>query len=187
MGEKDRGRKGPRDHGLDLDRIQKLIDLLAEREIGEFEMETNGFRVRIRRDSSRRPASPAGEPAQAGTQGESLGSASLAAPAPLSVAPPSADATAAGELADDSAEDVFVIKSPIVGTFYASPAPKAPPFVKLHDSVQVGQVLCIVEAMKLMNEIESEVAGEIVRIYIESGQPVEYGQPLFAILPSHKK
>jgi len=87
----------------------------------------------------------------------------------------------------ESAEDVFIIKSPIVGTFYASPAPNAPPFVKLHDSVQVGQVLCIVEAMKLMNEIESEVAGEIARIYIESGQPVEYGQPLFAIMPSHKK
>ena len=183
MGQKERSRKGARDPDWNLEKIQKLIDLLAEREIGEFEMETNGFRVRIRRDSSRRPASPAGEPAQAGTQGESLGSASLAAPAPLSVAPPSADATAAGELADDSAEDVFVIKSPIVGTFYASPAPKAPPFVKLHDSVQVGQVLCIVEAMKLMNEIESKVGGRIVKILAENGQAVEYGQPLFLIEP----
>jgi acetyl-CoA carboxylase biotin carboxyl carrier protein len=187
MAEKNRGRKGSRDPDWNLEKIQELIDLLAEREIGEFEMERNGFRVRIRRDTSKRPASPAGEPAQSGRPGESLGSVPLAAPAPLSAATPSPEATAAAEPAADSAEDVFIIKSPIVGTFYASPAPNALPFVKLHDAVQVGQVLCIVEAMKLMNEIESEVAGEIVRIYIESGQPVEYGQPLFAIMPSHKK
>jgi len=79
------------------------------------------------------------------------------------------------------------MKSPIVGTFYAAPAPDAPPFAKIGDVVQLGQVLCIIEAMKLMNELESEVAGEIVRIYVESGQPVEYGQSLFAIKPSRKK
>jgi oxaloacetate decarboxylase alpha subunit len=74
-----------------------------------------------------------------------------------------------------------------VGTFYAAPAPNAPPFVKLGDVVQVGQVLCIIEAMKLMNELEAEVAGEIVRVYVENAQPIEYGQSLFAIKPSHKK
>ena len=79
------------------------------------------------------------------------------------------------------------MKSPIVGTFYAAPASSAPPFVKLGDVVQVGQVLCIIEAMKLMNELESEVAGEIVRIYVENGQAVEYGQSLFAISPLHTK
>jgi len=79
------------------------------------------------------------------------------------------------------------MKSPIVGTFYAAPAPNAPPFVKVGDTVQVGQVLCIIEAMKLMNELEAEVAGEVVRVYVENGQPVEYGQSLFAIEPSHKK
>ena len=78
------------------------------------------------------------------------------------------------------------MKSPIVGTFYAAPAPNAPPFAKVGDVVQLGQVLCIIEAMKLMNELESEVAGEIVRIYVESGQPVEYGQSLFAIKPSRR-
>ena len=187
MGQKERSRKGARDPDWNLEKIQKLIDLLAEREIGEFEMERNGFRVRIRRDSPKRLDSPTGEPAQARRRREPLGSVPLAAPAPVTLAAPSPEATAAAEPVAESAEDVFIIKSPIVGTFYASPAPNAPPFVKLHDSVQVGQVLCIVEAMKLMNEIESEVAGEIARIYIESGQPVEYGQPLFAIMPSHKK
>ena len=99
--------------------------------------------------------------------------------------PSAAEAPAEG--ASESAEDLHIIKSPIVGTFYASPAPNAPPFVQLGDAVQVGQALCIIEAMKLMNEIESEVAGEVVRTYVETGQPVEYGQLLFAIRPSHKK
>ena len=87
----------------------------------------------------------------------------------------------------ESLEGLHLIKSPIVGTFYSAPGPDAPHFVKLGDVIQVGQVVCIVEAMKLMNEIESDVAGEIVRIYIENGQPVEYGQSLFAIKPSHKR
>jgi acetyl-CoA carboxylase biotin carboxyl carrier protein len=82
---------------------------------------------------------------------------------------------------------MITIASPIVGTFYRSPSPDADPYVEEGDYVRKGQVLCIVEAMKLMNEIESEVAGEIVRIYIENGQPVEYGQSLFAIKPSHKR
>jgi acetyl-CoA carboxylase biotin carboxyl carrier protein len=86
----------------------------------------------------------------------------------------------------ETLEDVHIIKSPIVGTFYSAPSPSAPPFVNVGDVVQVGQPLCIIEAMKLMNEIESEVAGEIVRIYVENGQPVEYGQSLFAIRPSHQ-
>jgi acetyl-CoA carboxylase biotin carboxyl carrier protein len=80
-----------------------------------------------------------------------------------------------------------MVKSPIVGTFYASPAPDAEPFVQVGDHVEPGQVLCIIEAMKLMNEIESDVAGEIIRIHVENGQPVEYGEPLFSIRPTRKK
>jgi acetyl-CoA carboxylase biotin carboxyl carrier protein len=95
--------------------------------------------------------------------------------------------TAADSSTTESIEDLYIIKSPIVGTFYNAPSPNAPPFVKAGDVVHAGQVLCIIEAMKLMNDIESEVAGEIVRIYAENGQPVEYGQSLFAIKPSHKK
>jgi acetyl-CoA carboxylase biotin carboxyl carrier protein len=83
--------------------------------------------------------------------------------------------------------DSHVVKSPIVGTFYASPSPGAEPFVKIGDYVETGQTLCIVEAMKLMNEIESDESGEVVRIFAENGQPVEYGQPLFGIRPSRKK
>ena len=81
-------------------------------------------------------------------------------------------------------EDLYIVKSPIVGTFYEAPSPGSPPFFKLGDTVQVGQILCIIEAMKLMNEIEVEVSGEIVKRLVNNGQPVEYGQPLFSIRQS---
>jgi acetyl-CoA carboxylase biotin carboxyl carrier protein len=156
--------------------IEQLIDLLVAREISEFEMEQDGLRLRIKRGLSHEPppGSVAFPPYYTG-----LREASSSAPS---------DALAAADSSPtDSAEDLYVIKSPIVGTFYNAPSPNAPPFVKLGDVVQVGQVLCIIEAMKLMNEIESEVAGEMLRIYVENGQPVEYGQSLFAVKPSHKK
>jgi acetyl-CoA carboxylase biotin carboxyl carrier protein len=86
-----------------------------------------------------------------------------------------------------SSEDLHLIKSPIVGTFYGAPTPGAEAFVKVGSHVESGQTLCIVEAMKLMNEIESDASGEITRVYVENGQPVEYGQPLFGIRPSRKK
>ena len=84
----------------------------------------------------------------------------------------------------DEDAGLHIVKSPIVGTFYESPSPGSPPFVKPGDIVEAGQVLCIVEAMKLMNEIESDVAGEIVKRFVQSGQPIEYGQPLFSVRPS---
>jgi acetyl-CoA carboxylase biotin carboxyl carrier protein len=86
-----------------------------------------------------------------------------------------------------STEDLHLVKSPIVGTFYESPSPGTEAFVKVGSYVEMGKVLCIVEAMKLMNEIESDVSGEVIRIFVENGQPVEYGQPLFGIRPSRKK
>ena len=86
-----------------------------------------------------------------------------------------------------SKEDLHLIKSPIVGTFYGAPSPGAEAFVKVGSHVESGQTLCIVEAMKLMNEIESDASGEVIRVYVENGQPVEYGQPLFGIRPSRKK
>ena len=84
-------------------------------------------------------------------------------------------------------EELHVIKSPIVGTFYAAPSPEAPPFVKVGDNIQAGQVVCIIEAMKLMNEIEADMGGEVVGVLAENGQPVEYGQSLFALRPARKK
>jgi acetyl-CoA carboxylase biotin carboxyl carrier protein len=156
----------------DLKEIEELIALLTERQIAEFEMEKAGMRIRIRR----------------GSGGEGFMTAALPVSASPLAAPPTHGKTAPAEAStEESTEGLYIVKSPIVGTFYAATAPNAPAFVKLGDTVQVGQVLCIIEAMKLMNEIESEVAGEVVRIYAENGQPVEYGQSLFAIKPSLKK
>ncbi len=180
------GKSTRRDKGTEntwnLEELQSLIDLLEKREISEFEMEKAGMRIRIRRGNSRVEGYAPVFAADAAV--------SLPPRAPRPAPPAEAgEAVAPTEhtVAGESTEGLYIVKSPIVGTFYASPAPNAPPFVKLGDHVDVGQVLCIIEAMKLMNEIESEVAGEIVRVYLENGQPVEYGQSLFAIKPSHKK
>jgi len=169
-----------------LKEIEQLIDVLIERQVTEFEMEQAGAKIRVKRGSysvSNPGASEAyvADPVSAAI---SLPPAapSVPAPEPIPVEEP-----LAGETSAESTEDLYVMKSPIVGTFYAAPAPNAPPFVNVGDVVALGQVLCIIEAMKLMNELEAEVAGEIVRIYVESGQPVEYGQSLFAIKPSRKK
>jgi len=169
-----------------LKEIEQLIDVLIDRQVTEFEMEQNGAKIRVKRGNY--PVSTPGA-------GEAYVADPVAPPlSPLPAAPsvPAPEPLPAGEPftaepAAESTEDLYIMKSPIVGTFYAAPAANAPPFVKVGDVVQLGQVLCIIEAMKLMNELEAEVAGEIVRIYVESGQPVEYGQSLFAIKPSWKK
>ncbi len=168
----------------DLKEIEKLIDLLIDREITKFEMERDGLRIRISRGRGSKDAMEASF--QPG--GPYLGRMPEVPPAPpRPPAGPAEPRAAAGEAPSESTDGLHIIKSPIVGTFYGAPSPNAPPFVKPGDVVQVGQVLCIIEAMKLMNEIESEEAGEIVRVYVENGQPVEYGQSLFAIKPSSKK
>ena len=149
-----------------FDEINALVDFLEARSLEEFELERSGLRIRIKRQGI--PAAPA--PA-------------MAAQPPPNPAPAAAPADA-GPPADDLGPDVHLIKSPIVGTYYSSLRPDAPPFVQAGDQVSVGQVLCIVEAMKLMNEIESDVAGEVVKIFGANAQPVEYGEPLFAIRPA---
>lgn len=169
----------------DLEEIEKLIDVLIDRQVTEFEMEQNGAKIRVKRENhaisapsipdqyvSNPPSHTVSPPAPS----------SPSEPAPLPETPPP---TAEAPL--EPADDLYVMKSPIVGTFYSTSTPNAPPFVNVGDIVQVGQVVCIIEAMKLMNELESEVAGEVVRAYVENGQPVEYGQSLFAIKPSRKK
>lgn len=153
--------------GVPFDQVRALIDLLEERGLEEFEYEKAGVRIRIKR----RGSTPA-------PVFENYG--------PVGGNPVAGDARARGTAAAGAehgpgTEDLHVISSPIVGTFYSSPRPDAPPFIKLGDTVEVGQVLCIVEAMKLMNEIESDVDGVVVEIYPKNGQPVEYGEPLFAI------
>ena len=156
--------------GVDLVEVKRLLDFMAKHGLDEFEYEHAGWRVHLRKttlnsDAQARPAASPRSPEGHG------------APASLAAASPLAAATAA-------AEELHVIKSPIVGTFYGAPNPGAPAFVKLGDQVSAGQILCIIEAMKLMNEIESDVAGVVAGVHVESGQPVEYGAPLFSIRPS---
>jgi acetyl-CoA carboxylase biotin carboxyl carrier protein len=167
--------------GTKLQELRELVEFLKANEIAEFDMEQADLKVRIKF---------AGEPAPAAASGgiDLAQLSRLVASAPASVAPvapvPAAGSgAAAASPAADTTEKLHEVKSPIVGTFYESPAPGAPSFVQVGDQVEVGQVLCIVEAMKLMNEIESDMAGEVVRRIASSGQPVEYGQPLFEIRP----
>ena len=161
--------------------LKELIEFLIEKDIAEFELERGDVKVRIKR-AAEPGAHPRTEahyfavhPAQPAAR--EVGMVPVAG-APGSPAVPLAAPAAAPE------EPLHMVKSPIVGTFYEAPSPGAPPFVKPGDTVEVGQVLCIVEAMKLLNEIESDVAGEIVKKLASNGQPIEYGQDLFAIRPS---
>jgi acetyl-CoA carboxylase biotin carboxyl carrier protein len=158
--------------GNKLEELRELVDFLKANGIAEFDMEQDDLKVRIKF---------AGEPAAGGFDMAQLSRLMASAPAAGPAAATPAGGGAAAELATELEEKLHEVKSPIVGTFYESPSPGAPAFVKIGDQVEVGQVLCIVEAMKLMNEIESDVAGEVVKRIASSGQPVEYGQPLFAI------
>src|SRR5580704_3091762 len=154
--------------------IKELIELLVEKDITEFELERGDMKVHVRRGSSATPVVHVA-PAIA-AQPIPLVSA---APSPVApAAPPPAPAPATESARE---EDLFIVKSPIVGTYYEAPSPGTPPFVKVGDSVSEGQVLCIIEAMKLMNEIEAEVSGVIANMYVPNGSPVEYGMPLFGI------
>jgi|SRR5215467_758436 len=157
--------------------LKELIDFLIDRNISEFELERGDVKVRVRRGSDAH-VSLAGHPVHVMPV-----AATPAVVAAASATPPPAPPVAAEEVQPAVEEALHIVKSPIVGTYYEAPGPGSPPFVKPGDQVQAGQVLCIIEAMKLMNEIESDVAGEVVKRLAGNGQPVEYGQPLFAIRP----
>jgi acetyl-CoA carboxylase biotin carboxyl carrier protein len=157
--------------------LKELIEFLIEKDIAEFELERGDVKVRIKR---------AGEHPVVHVQSEPryFTAPAAAGSVELGVVPVVAAAGAPAAPKEVPPEEVLeTVKSPIVGTFYEAPSPGAPPFVKVGDTVEVGQVLCIVEAMKLLNEIESDVAGEIVKKLAVNGQPIEYGQELFAIRP----
>jgi acetyl-CoA carboxylase biotin carboxyl carrier protein len=156
-----------------LEELRELVDFLKANGIAEFDLDQDDLKVRIKF---------AGEPAAAaGFDMAQLSRLMGSAPAAASAPAAHAATSPAAELAAEMEEKLHEVKSPIVGTFYESPSPGASPFVKVGDTVEAGQVLCIVEAMKLMNEIESDMSGEIVKRIASSGQPVEYGQPLFLI------
>jgi acetyl-CoA carboxylase biotin carboxyl carrier protein len=170
--------------GVDLPQIERLLDFMQKHNLEEFEYERNGLRIRLKKPSAVSHGSihPLRSPeiVIAGAPSANPGGASSGG-----VAAPGGSRDAAADAA--LYEDLFIVKSPIVGTFYATPNPNAEPFVSIGGHVEMGQVLCIIEAMKLMNEIESEVAGEVVKVFVENGQPVEYGEPLFGIHPHRKK
>jgi acetyl-CoA carboxylase biotin carboxyl carrier protein len=149
-----------------FEQVKDLIDLTVRHRLHELEIEDSGFRLRIR------GGAPAPEP------GSSSGPPSQEAAA---VAPPGAPGVASAPAAPAHHEELHVVTSPIVGTFYASPSPDSPAFVRIGDRVRKGQVLCIVEAMKLMNEIESDADGVVAVIHPKNAQPVEYGEPLFGL------
>ncbi len=155
--------------------LKELIEFLIEKDIAEFELERGDVKVKIKRG-----ADPLTMPVIS-----HVTAVPAAPPAAVSYASPAAQQPAAAPVpkapAAEPQEELHIVKSPIVGTFYESPAPGAPPFIKPGDMVKAGQVLCIIEAMKLMNEIESDASGEIVKMLAVNGKPVEYGQPLFAI------
>jgi acetyl-CoA carboxylase biotin carboxyl carrier protein len=159
--------------------LKELLEFLIEKNIAEFELERGDFKVRIKR---------AGEPSVQGAVPEQRYFT-------VQAAHPAAEIVSSGAISSASSatqpttpkeapeEGLHMVRSPIVGTFYESPSPGSPPFVKVGDTVEAGQVLCIVEAMKLMNEIEADASGEIVKKLVNNGQPIEYGQELFAIRP----
>ena len=167
---------------MNLKEIRDLVDLITEKGISEFELERSGIRLRIKRGTNSMP--------QVSWQGAvpTLAEPAYgAAPAANGPAVASALPGQTSAPAQRQAEDLHQLKSPMVGTFYEAASPGAPPFVNLGDWVEVGQVLCIVEAMKLMNEIESDVAGQVTQRYVENTQPVEYGEALFAIRAAGSK
>lgn len=171
----------------DMNELKELIEFLKENKIGEFDLERGDLKVRIK-FAQEGSADIAGLARLLASQAAAVPAVHLPAPAPSAIpAAQAGGAQTAAPAAEGESEDasLHVVKSPIVGTFYESPSPGSPPFVKIGDQVEAGQVLCIVEAMKLMNEIESDGTGEVVKRFVQNGQPVEYGQALFALRPSH--
>ena len=163
---------------MDLKELKEILQILEEKEIEEFELEEEGMKLRIRKATA--PSANHASAPVAPLVATVLPSLGAPVPPPVAVPAPVSAAAAAAPAAEAEA-GVTLVKSPIVGTFYRTPDPSAPPFVDVGDRIRVGQVLCIIEAMKLMNEIEAEVAGEVVKVHRESGQPVQYGDALFSI------
>jgi acetyl-CoA carboxylase biotin carboxyl carrier protein len=161
----------------EIQQIEQLLQFMTEHNLEEFEYSRGDLRIRLRKPSAGGVVSAPRMiavpeiivPGSVVTHQSSSGGGQAAAPEARST------------------EDLHLVKSPIVGTYYESPSPGTEAFVKVGTYIETGKILCIVEAMKLMNEIESDVSGEVVRIFVENGQPVEYGQPLFGIRPSRKK
>ncbi|MGB7280881.1 MAG: acetyl-CoA carboxylase biotin carboxyl carrier protein [Candidatus Acidiferrum sp.] len=156
--------------------IEQLLRFMSEHNLEEFEYSRGDLRIRLKKPSASAPVFQ-----------RTAGVPEIIVPGATERQAPVAQSAAAAAPGPRVTEDLHLVKSPIVGTYYEAPSPGAEGFVKIGDHVESGQTLCIVEAMKLMNEIESDESGELIRIFVENGQPVEYGQPLFGIRPSRKR
>ena len=186
--------KGPKKHppgsdisvpGVDLGQLERLLAFMTDHGLEEFEYAHGDLRIRLKKAVAP-PSAPA---VLALPVGQPAAPQVIVAPTAQAVpgtAPPATQAPAASAPAAPVADE-HIIKSPIVGTFYAAANPEAAPFVRVGDLVEAGQTVCIIEAMKLMNEIEADIAGEVARVLVENGQPVEYGEPLFALRATGKK
>ena len=163
---------------VNMDELRELISLLRDNGLAELELEREDFRVLLRREGANSQPVHYAEPAPVAV---APAAASAPQPNPGAAAPVPAHPGAHATTEASHDQDLHIIPSPIVGTFYRSPSPTADAFVKIGSNVEADTVVCIIEAMKLMNEIQAEIAGEVVKIYVENGQPVEYGQPLFGI------
>ena len=173
-----RRRASENELSVNMDELRELIQLIRENDFTEFELEREGYRVRFRRGleaAADTAASDLANSAQSTTLSTTTGAEARGATS----APTHPGAKAQTAASED--QDLYIIPSPIVGTFYRSPSPNADSFVKIGSRVEADTVVCIIEAMKLMNEIQAEATGEVAKIYVENGQPVEYGQPLFGI------
>ena len=177
---------------MELARIRELLKIVAESDVDEIELEEGGVKIVVRKNAATVMVQPAQmfapygvgypQPVYPSAPPPAPASNSVPAAAPSLPAPPATVEEPDGE-APPSATDGVVVHAPIVGTFYEAPAPDADPFVHVGDQVKPGDVLCIIEAMKLMNEIESEMAGTVRQILVQNAEPIEYDQPLFVIEP----
>ena len=165
---------------MDIDKIQALIKFVSKQGVSEVELETEDFKITIKSDKNMRPAEP--QIIQAQMPMMQPVAAPVAAPAPAAPAP-IAEAAPAAKKEEENSKYVTV-KSPMIGTFYRAAGPGKPEFIQVGDQIKEGSVTCIIEAMKLFNEIESEISGKIVKVLVDDATPVEYDQPLFLVDPS---
>jgi len=170
--------------GVDLGQLERLLSFMSQHGLEEFEYAHADLRIRLKRAIAQPGVSPV----------LALPVAPMAAPQPIATHAPAPASEAVQQTAASAvspapaqAAEEHIVKSPIVGTFYAAPSPDAEPFVRVGDFVEAGQTVCIIEAMKLMNEIEADISGQVARVLVENGQPVEYGESLFALRPAGKK
>ncbi len=180
-----RNRSARPDISVNMDELRELIDLIRENNFTEFELEREGFRVRFRRglEPSSSEGGAGGLPPTsefAGSSQTAAGSSPSTGTKVTTVSAPTHPGAKA-QTAASADQDLHIIPSPIVGTFYRAASPNAESFVKIGSAIEPETIVCIIEAMKLMNEIQAETSGEVAKIYVENGQPVEYGQPLFGI------